>query len=91
MVNGNEEFNNYNNYSVETATEVAEADIKEEVKEVAKPIFETISDEDMKIHEDMGAKNYIFGAGANSPIDYKDLDEIPAFMRKPIVARNVRK
>ena len=90
LVNGNEEFNNYNNYSVETATEVAEADIKEEVKEVAKP-FETISEEAMKIHEDMGAKNYIFGAGANSPIDYKDLDEIPAFMRKPIVARNVRK
>ena len=90
LVNGNEEFNNYNNYSVETATEVAEADIKEKVKEVAKP-FETISEEAMKIHEDMGAKNYIFGAGANSPIDYKDLDEIPAFMRKPIVARNVRK
>ena len=90
LVNGNEEFNNYNNYSVETATEVAEADIKEEIKEVAKP-FETISEEAMKIHEDMGAKNYIFGAGANSPIDYKDLDEIPAFMRKPIVARNVRK
>ena len=90
LVNGNEEFNNYNNYSVETATEVAEADIKEKVKEIAKP-FETISEEAMKIHEDMGAKNYIFGAGANSPIDYKDLDEIPAFMRKPIVARNVRK
>ena len=90
LVNGNEEFNNYNNYSVETATEVAEADIKEKIKEVAKP-FETISEEAMKIHEDMGAKNYIFGAGANSPIDYKDLDEIPAFMRKPIVARNVRK
>lgn len=90
-INGNEEFNNYNNYSVETATEVAEADIKEKVKEVAKPIFETISDEDMKIHTDMGANRFIFGAGANSPIDYKDLDEIPAFMRKPIVARNVRK
>ena len=90
LVNGNEEFNNYNNYSVETATEVAEADIKEKIKEVAKP-FETISEEAMKIHEDMGAKNYIFGAGTNSPIDYKDLDEIPAFMRKPIVARNVRK
>ena len=90
LVNGKEELNNYNNYSVETATEVAEADIKEEVKEIAKP-FETISEEAMKIHEDMGAKNYIFGAGANSPIDYKDLDEIPAFMRKPIVARNVRK
>ena len=90
LVNGNEEFNNYNNYSVETATEVAEADIKEKIKEVAKP-FETISEEAMKMHEDMGAKNYIFGAGANSPIDYKDLDEIPAFMRKPIVARNVRK
>ena len=90
LVNGNEELNNYNNYSVETATEVAEADIKEKIKEVAKP-FETISEEAMKIHEDMGAKNYIFGAGANSHIDYKDLDEIPAFMRKPIVARNVRK
>ncbi|WP_432633096.1 cell division protein FtsZ [Brachyspira sp.] len=78
----------YNNYSVGIATEVAEADIKEEVREVAKPIFDTISEEDMKIHNDMGAKNYIFGANANSSIDY---DDTPAFMRRAIVARNVRK
>lgn len=78
----------YNNYSVGIATEVAEADIKEEVREVAKPIFETISDEDMKIHNDMGAKNYIFGANANSSIDY---DDTPAYLRRQIVARNVRK
>ena len=87
-INGNEEFNNYNNYSVETATEVAEADIKEEIKEVAKPIFDTISEEEMKIHNDMGAKNYIFGAGANSSIDY---DETPAYLRRQIIARNIRK
>lgn len=79
----------YNNYSVGIATEVAEADIKEEVREVAKPIFDTISEEEMKIHNDMGAKNYIFGASANSSINYDD--DIPAFMRRPIVARNVRK
>ena len=87
-INGNEEFNNYNNYSVETATEVAEAYIKEEIKEVAKPIFDTISEEEMKIHNDMGAKNYIFGAGANSSIDY---DETPAYLRRQIIARNIRK
>ena len=79
----------YNNYSVGIATEVAEADIKEEVREVAKPIFDTISEEEMKIHNDMGAKNYIFGANANSSINYDD--DTPAFMRRPIVARNVRK
>lgn len=78
----------YNNYSVGIATEVAEADIKEEVREVAKPIFDTISEEDMKIHNDMGAKNYIFGANANSSIDY---DDTPAYLRRQIVARNVRK
>ncbi len=78
----------YNNYSVGVATEVAEADIKEEVREVAKPIFDTISEEDMKIHNDMGAKNYIFGANANSSIDY---DDTPAYLRRQIVARNVRK
>lgn len=78
----------YNNYSVEIATEVAEADIKEEVREVARPIFDTISEEDMKIHNDMGAKNYIFGANANSSIDY---DDTPAYLRRQIVARNVRK
>ena len=88
MADGNEALNNDNNYSVKTATEVAEADIKEEVREVSKPIFETISDKDMKIHEDMGAKNHIFGAGVNSSIDY---DETPAFMRRPIVARNVKR
>lgn len=79
----------YNNYSVGIATEVAEADIKkEEVREVAKPIFDTISEEEMKIHNDMGAKNYIFGASANSSIDY---DDTPAYLRRQIVARNVRK
>lgn len=78
----------YNNYSVGVATEVAEADIKEEVREVAKPIFDTISEEEMKIHNDMGAKNYIFGANANSSIDY---DDTPAYLRRQIVARNVRK
>ena len=78
----------YNNYSVGIATEVAEADIKEEVREVAKPIFDTISEEEMKIHNDMGAKNYIFGANANSSIDY---DDTPAYLRRQIVARNVRK
>ena len=88
MTDGNEALNNDNNYSVKTATEVAEADIKEEVREVSKPIFETISDKDMKIHENMGAKNHIFGAGVNSSIDY---DETPAFMRRPIVARNVKR
>ncbi len=80
----NEEYN----YSVGIATEVAEADIKEEVREVAKPIFDTISEEEMKIHNDMGAKNYIFGASANSSIDY---DDTPAYLRRQIVARNVRK
>ena len=84
-VDRNEE---YNNYSVGVATEVAEADIKEEVREVAKPIFDTISEEEMKIHNDMGAKNYIFGANANSSIDY---DDTPAYLRRQIVARNVRK
>lgn len=81
----------YNNYSVGVATEVAEADksdIKEEVREVAKPIFDTISEEEMKIHNDMGAKSYIFGANANSSIDY---DDTPAYLRRQIVARNVRK
>ena len=78
----------YSNYSVGIATEVAEADIKEEVREVAKPIFDTISEEEMKIHNDMGAKNYIFGANANSSIDY---DDTPAYLRRQIVARNVRK
>ena len=87
-VDRNEE---YNNYSVGVATEVAEADksdIKEEAREVAKPIFDTISEEEMKIHNDMGAKNYIFGANANSSIDY---DDTPAYLRRQIVARNVRK
>ncbi|TKZ31717.1 cell division protein FtsZ [Brachyspira catarrhinii] len=87
-INGNEALNDYNNYSVGIATEVAEADIKEEVREVSKPIFETISDKDMKIHEDMGANKYIFGASANSSIDY---DETPAYLRRQIVARNVKR
>ena len=91
MADGDEALNNDNNYSVKTATEVAEADIKEEVeirKEVSKPIFETISDKDMKIHENMGAKNHIFGAGVNSSIDY---DETPAYLRRQIIARNVKR
>lgn len=89
-INGNEALNDYNNYSVGIATEVSEADIKKEeaIKEVAKPIFETISDKDMKIHEDMGAKNFIFGASANSSIDY---DETPAYLRRQIIARNVKR
>ena len=94
MVDGGEALNNDNNYSVKTATEVAEADIKEEVeirKEVSKPIFETISEKEMQIHNDMGANNYIFGSDANSPIDYKDIDEIPAFYRRQIVARSVKR
>ena len=90
-INGNEALNNDNNYSVGIATEVAETDIKEEIeirKEVSKPIFETISDKDMKIHEDMGANKYIFGASANSSIDY---DETPAYLRRQIIARNVKR
>lgn len=79
----------YNNYSVEIATEVAEAntEIKKEA-EILKPIFDVISDEGMKIHNDMGAKNYILGASTNSSVD---LDETPAYLRRQIIARNTRK
>lgn len=79
----------YNNYSVETATEVAEANIEiKKEAEISKPIFDVISDEGMKIHNDMGAKNYILGASTNSSVD---LDETPAYLRRQIIARNIRK
>lgn len=86
-IDNNEERNNY---SVKTATEVAEADM--EIKrdnEISNPVFDVISDESMKIHNDMGAKNYIFGVSSNSSME--DLDEVPAYLRRNIVARNIRK
>ena len=79
-------------YSNAIATEVAEADIDikeaEVKKEISKP-FELISDEGMKIHNDMGAKNYIFGANTNSAANYDE--DTPAYLRRQIIARNIRK
>lgn len=90
IIDRNEEF-----YSRTIATEVAEADIdikenevKNEVKK-EKPIFDIMSDEGMKIHNDLGAKSYIFGADTNSSADYDE--DTPAYLRRQIIARNIRK
>lgn len=79
LIDRNEE---YNNHLVETDTETKKDN------EISKPIFDVMSDDEMKIHNDMGAKNYIFGASANSSTD---VDETPAYLRRGIVARNVIK
>ena len=72
-------------------TEVAEADIdiKENEVKKEKPIFDIMSDEGMKIHNDLGAKSYIFGADTNSSADYDE--DTPAYLRRQIIARNIRK
>lgn len=80
------------NYTVGTAVEEANIEEFENVKkdnEIKKPIFDIITDKEMKIHNDMGAKSYIFGANTNSAST--DYDNIPAFLRRDIIARNVRK
>lgn len=86
IIDRNEEF-----YSRTIATEVAEADIdiKENEVKKEKPIFDIISDEGMKIHNDLGAKSYIFGADTNSSADYDE--DTPAYLRRQIIARNIRK
>ncbi|TXJ21636.1 cell division protein FtsZ [Brachyspira aalborgi] len=86
IIDRNEEF-----YSRTIATEVAEADIdiKENEVKKEKPIFDIMSDEGMKIHNDLGAKSYIFGADTNSSADYDE--DTPAYLRRQIVARNIRK
>lgn len=86
IIDRNEEF-----YSRTIATEVAEADIdiKENEVKKEKPIFDIMSDEGMKIHNDLGAKSYIFGADTNSPADYDE--DTPAYLRRQIIARNIRK
>ncbi len=86
IIDRNEEF-----YSRTIATEVAEADIdiKENEVKKEKPIFDIMSDEGMKIHNDLGAKSYIFGADTNSSADYDE--DTPAYLRRQIIARNIRK
>lgn len=86
IIDRNEEF-----YSGTIATEVAEADIdiKENEVKKEKPIFDIMSDEGMKIHNDLGAKSYIFGADTNSSADYDE--DTPAYLRRQIIARNIRK
>ena len=86
IIDRNEEF-----YSRTIATEVAEADINIKDNEVKKekPIFDIMSDEGMKIHNDLGAKSYIFGADTNSSADYDE--DTPAYLRRQIIARNIRK
>lgn len=86
IIDRNEEF-----YSRTIATEVAEADIdiKENGVKKEKPIFDIMSDEGMKIHNDLGAKSYIFGADTNSSADYDE--DTPAYLRRQIIARNIRK
>ena len=88
IIDRNEEF-----YSRTIATEVAEADIDINIKEnevkKEKPIFDIMSDEGMKIHNDLGAKSYIFGADTNSSADYDE--DTPAYLRRQIIARNIRK
>lgn len=86
IIDRNEEF-----YSRTIATEVAEADIdiKENEVKKEKPIFDIMSDEGMKIHNDLGAKSYIFGADTNSFADYDE--DTPAYLRRQIIARNIRK
>lgn len=86
IIDRNEEF-----YSRTIATEVAEADIdiKENEVKKEKPIFDIMSDEGMKIHNDLGAKSYIFGEDTNSSADYDE--DTPAYLRRQIIARNIRK
>lgn len=86
IIDRNEEF-----YYRTIATEVAEADIdiKENEVKKEKPIFDIMSDEGMKIHNDLGAKSYIFGADTNSSADYDE--DTPAYLRRQIIARNIRK
>ena len=86
IIDRNEEF-----YSRTIATKVAEADIdiKENEVKKEKPIFDIMSDEGMKIHNDLGAKSYIFGADTNSSADYDE--DTPAYLRRQIIARNIRK
>ena len=86
IIDRNEEF-----YSRTIATEVAKADIdiKENEVKKEKPIFDIMSDEGMKIHNDLGAKSYIFGADTNSSADYDE--DTPAYLRRQIIARNIRK
>lgn len=86
IIDRNEEF-----YYRTIATEVAEADIDIKDNEVKKekPIFDIMSDEGMKIHNDLGAKSYIFGADTNSSADYDE--DTPAYLRRQIIARNIRK
>lgn len=86
IIDRNEEF-----YSRTIATEVAEADIdiKENEVKKEKPIFDIMSDEGMKIHNNLGAKSYIFGADTNSSADYDE--DTPAYLRRQIIARNIRK
>lgn len=86
IIDRNEEF-----YSRTIATEVAETDIdiKENEVKKEKPIFDIMSDEGMKIHNDLGAKSYIFGADTNSSADYDE--DTPAYLRRQIIARNIRK
>ena len=86
IIDRNEEF-----YSRMITTEVAEADIdiKENEVKKEKPIFDIMSDEGMKIHNDLGAKSYIFGADTNSSADYDE--DTPAYLRRQIIARNIRK
>lgn len=86
IIDRNEEF-----YYRTITTEVAEADvdIKENEVKKEKPIFDIMSDEGMKIHNDLGAKSYIFGADTNSSADYDE--DTPAYLRRQIIARNIRK
>ena len=86
IIDRNKEF-----YSRTIATEVAEddIDIKENEVKKEKPIFDIMSDEGMKIHNDLGAKSYIFGADTNSSADYDE--DTPAYLRRQIIARNIRK
>lgn len=86
IIDRNEEF-----YSRTIATEVVQADIdiKENEVKKEKPIFDIMSDEGMKIHNDLGAKSYIFGADTNSSADYDE--DTPAYLRRQIIARNIRK
>ena len=83
IIDRNEEF-----YSRTIATE-ADIDIKENEVKKEKPIFDIMSDEGMKIHNDLGAKSYIFGADTNSSADYDE--DTPAYLRRQIIARNIRK
>lgn len=94
-ISENSEFDkNEDNYSIGTAVaDIEEAEELREVKkdnEISKQFpFQVMSNEERKIHNDMGAKSYIFGADTSSAST--DYDNTPAFLRRDIIARNVKK